>query len=55
MYVRTFNNLQNMARQSHREFLQVLERKAERTGSEMLQSYLDELDAPGIDEQEQAT
>jgi len=54
MYVRTFNNLQSMARQSHREFLQVLERKAERTGSEMLQSYLDELDAPGIEEQEQA-
>ena len=55
MYVRTFNNLRTMARQSHREFLQVLERKAQRTESEMLQSYLDDVEGLSPDEQEQAT
>lgn len=53
MYVRTFSNLQRMARKSHREFLEVLQRKAERTDSEMLQSYLDDFDAPGIEDPEQ--
>ena len=54
MYVRTYSNIRNMARKSHREFLDVLERKAERTDSEMLQLYVNELEEPGIDEQEQA-
>jgi hypothetical protein len=54
MYVRTFSNLQSMARKSHREFIEVLQRKAERTESEMLQSYLDDIDAPDLEEKEQA-
>jgi hypothetical protein len=43
-----------MARKSHREFIEVLQRKAERTESEMLQSYLDDIDAPDLEEKEQA-
>lgn len=55
MFVRTYSDLRRMAKQSQREFLDVLERKAERTESEMLQSFIEDVDAPRIDEQEEAT
>lgn len=55
MYVRTYSNLRSRAKQSHREFLDVIQRKAERTESEMLQSFIDDVDVPTVDEQEQAT
>lgn len=44
MYVRTYSDLQRLARQSQKEFLQAFERKAERTESEMLQSQLGEVE-----------
>ena len=51
MYVRTYSDLRRMARQSQKEFVDILERKAQRTGSEMLQSHIDDIDAPNIEEQ----
>lgn len=51
MYIRTYTDLQERARQSQREFLEVLDRKAERTGSEMLRSHLDDIESPDVDGQ----
>ncbi|MFP9060991.1 ATP-binding protein [Natrialbaceae archaeon A-chndr2] len=42
MYIRTFTDMRRMAKQSHQEFLDVFERKAERTGSDMLRSHLED-------------
>ena len=44
MYVRTYSDLQRLARQSQTEFLEAFERKAERTGSEMLEARLDDVE-----------
>lgn len=46
MYIRTYKDLQRLAKKSQREFLDVLERKAERTESEMLESHLEDFDGP---------
>lgn len=42
MRIRTYDDIKDIARRSHKAFLDVFERKAERTESQMLQTYLDE-------------
>jgi hypothetical protein len=44
MYIRTYTDLKRIARQSQREFFEVFKRKAERTGSSMLASHLEDVD-----------
>ena len=42
MRIRTYDDIKDIARRSHKAFLDVFERKAERTESQMLQTYVDE-------------
>ncbi|WP_435360417.1 ATP-binding protein [Haloarchaeobius sp. DFWS5] len=41
MRIRTYDDIKQIARRSHKAFLQVFERKADRTDSEMLRTYID--------------
>lgn len=50
MRIRTFDEIKDIARRSHKAFLDVFERKAERTDSDMLQTYLSESEQLGLDE-----
>jgi hypothetical protein len=50
MRIRTYDDIKDIARRSHKAFLDVFERKAERTESKMLQTYLTESEQLGLDE-----
>ncbi|MFC7137989.1 hypothetical protein ACFQRB_19110 [Halobaculum litoreum] len=48
MRIRTYDDIKDIARRSHQAFIEVFERKAERTDSEMLRSHLDGPHQTGI-------
>lgn len=50
MRIRTYDEIKDIARRSHKAFLDVFERKAERTESDMLQTYLSESEQLGLEE-----
>lgn len=50
MRIRTYDDIKDIARRSHREFLQIFERKAKRTESEMLKTYLEGSGQAGLHE-----
>lgn len=50
MRVRTYEDIKDIARRSHKAFVQVFERKADRTDSEMLRTYLSDSGQTGLDE-----
>ncbi|CCQ33912.1 DNA mismatch repair protein MutL [Halorhabdus tiamatea SARL4B] len=50
MRIRTYDDIKDIARRSHQAFLDVFERKADRTESEMLQTYLRESEQIGLNE-----
>ena len=50
MRIRTYKDIKDIARRSHKAFLEVFERKAERTDSQMLQTYLRNTEQAGLGE-----
>ncbi|MXR39813.1 hypothetical protein GRX01_00355 [Halobaculum sp. WSA2] len=48
MRLRTYGDIKEIARRSHQAFIDVFERKAKRTESQMLQSYLSESEQSGL-------
>ncbi|MCF2240503.1 hypothetical protein KI372_03545, partial [Halobacterium salinarum] len=50
MRIRSYDDIKDIARRSHKAFLDVFERKADRTESQMLQTYLRESEQIGLDE-----
>ncbi|MUV87809.1 hypothetical protein GJ631_14925 [Natronomonas sp. CBA1123] len=50
MRIRSYDEIKDIARRSHKAFLQVFERKAERTDSQMLRTHLNEGGQLGLDD-----